>query len=94
MTLANVCVEFGIGIARNSVTHSDWAWFLGEEVGRRAEGPTPDTAVCALLKARWGITTRYNISGWWATRGTKETYFHATELAAVATLARRLKGAG
>ena len=89
-TLAEICARHGI-----MTTRSEGRWYAGFEPGfgdyRLAIEGTQEAAVCALLKARYGITTRQERArkhlkaGWnaWAMVGeTKCNRMDITELAA------------
>ena len=100
--LTDVCERHGITVAQ----HGPTLWIASDAVknvfearhARSEQGVTEAAAVCALLKARWGIGTHRYSSGWGAgsshdgsiTAGAD----YPTELAAVVALADRLKAAG
>ena len=104
MTIDDVMKEFGIEMyqpATLDIAH-EWAAKIGDAF---ATGVTQSAAVCALLKARYGISVlrvpvRENsphflyeprVTAEWSTF---QMCAMPTELAAVAALARRIRGAG
>ena len=102
MTLDDVMKEFGIEMyqpATLDIAH-EWAAKIGDAF---ATGVTQSDAVCALLKTRYGISADIvnEIGGmevvtmvWIAQTLERQWAAQPTELAAVAALARRIRGAG
>ena len=105
MTIDDVMKEFGIDCVPDGDPATVWyarTPIRGDCVAS-AEGATPSDAVCALLKARYGMTADIvkEIGGmevvttvWIAQTPERQWAAQPTELAAVVALARRIRGAG
>lgn len=98
MTLAEVCEEFGINTFQND--EGTWDAYISVIADHHIAAATESDAVCALLKAQYRIIVtldrqiRLFIAEHTTANGEKLTEGRGTESAAIAALARRLKGAG
>ena len=96
LDLTAVCERHGIV----TVLHGEWSAVLHDTSNRAyvEYGPTKADAVCALLKARWGMAVIEDAIGYTAEMNHSDGYVwiehRATELAAVVALADRLREVG
>jgi hypothetical protein len=91
--LTAVCERHGITVTPYTVGSGD---YVARDHAGWVGAQTPADAVCALLKARWGITTRRGpgdgVNVWGAQCDAIFCpHAYPTELAAVAALADRLR---